>query len=507
MAGSLVKKPNQNIDYTAEMLQELHRCSNDPIYFIEKYVKIQHAKRGEIRFIMFDFQKTIIQSYMEHRWNIVLTSRQVGKTVTSACYLLWYAIFRFDSNILITSRRDEDAMKIVEKIKYAYEGLPDWLRPSAVEYSKHQVVFDNKSKIAAQPTTENTGRGDAITILYLDEFAFVPPRIAEEFWAGIIPTLSTGGDCIITSTPNGDEDTFSSIWVGAISQTNGFNAIEVQWDEHPDRDEHYKKAMIAKIGELRWRQEYNNEFLSSQESLISGLRLGSFKHTVPIGAANGFRFWEKFEQGKTYVIGVDVGTGTGGDHSTIECFTFPDMNQVAEFRDNNTPTPMFANKLVWLLNKIEKAGGESFYSVENNGVGEGVIASIIQMENMSDEDIPGTMIHDKGRGVRGLNTSNRSKLASCMELKSMIDIVKPKMTIKSKLLITELKFYVRRGASFSARVGATDDLVAGILVMLRVARVAAEYDIEAFEQLYSLNPEDMEYEDDFDGEEGMPMVF
>jgi len=197
----LIKSPGIKIEYTPEMIQELKICSKDPIYFIERYVRIQHPILGDIPFKMYDFQKRIIRSYLSHRWNVVLTSRQIGKTVTSACYLLWYAIFRFDSNILITSRRNSDAMDIVTKVRYAYEGLPDWLRPGAREYSKHVIAFDNGSRISAEATTENTGRGQAITILYLDEFAFVPPGIAEQFWTSITPTLSclTGGTMVLTS--------------------------------------------------------------------------------------------------------------------------------------------------------------------------------------------------------------------------------------------------------------------------------------------------------------------
>jgi len=500
--AKLIKSPGVQTEYTSEMLLELKKCSEDPVYFIENYVRIQHPIRGDIPFIMYDFQKRIIRGYLSHRWNVVLTSRQIGKTVTSACYLLWYAIFRFNSEILITSRRNSDAMDIVGKIRYAYEGLPDWLRPGVREYSKHSIVFDNNSAISAEATTENTGRGQAITILYLDEFAFVPPGIADAFWSSIIPTLSAGGDCIITSTPNGDEDTFSSIWVGAISKTNGFYATQVDWWEHPDRDEEYKRQMSAKIGELKWRQEYGNEFLSAQESLISGIRLIGMKATKIQGERNGFKLWEPFKDGKVYVVGVDVGTGTGGDYSTIQCFTFPELEQVAEFKDNTVATPAFTGKLVWLLKQIDKAGGDSFYSVENNGVGEGVIASLMQLENMIDEDIPGTMIHDRGKSVRGLNTSNRHKLSACMELKNLLDIARPKILIRSKELITELKFYIRKAAGFQARIGATDDLIAAILVMLRVTRVAADYDIEAFDRLYGINSEeDLMGEDE---EESLP---
>ena len=507
MTQDLIKRPGVDINYAEDQLFEVDRCSSDPIYCMEKYFRIQHATRGEIPFKMYAFQKEMIRGYLEHRWNIVLTSRQVGKTVTAACYLLWYAMFREDSNILITSRRNQDAMDIVAKVRYAYEAIPDWLRPGVREYSKHHIVFDNDSRIFSETTTENTGRGQAITILYLDEFAFVPPGIAEQFWASITPTLSTGGDCIITSTPNGDEDTFSSLWVGAVSQKNGFHPFEVQWDEHPDRDEDFKLQTISKIGELRWRQEYENEFLSSNESLISATRLIGLASDPNFVERNGFRFWEDFQEGAEYVIGVDPGTGTGGDNSTIQCFKFPELTQAAEFMNNRLPTPMFTGKLVWLLKEIEKAGAESYYSVENNGVGEGVIATLQQLEDIVEEDIPGTMIHDSGRTVRGLTTTPRKKLAACMELKNLLDRSSPKLHVKSRRTITELKFYIRKGPSFEARIGATDDLVAALLIMLRVTKVAAEHDLEAFDQIYSMDEEILgELDEDGTGEPDMPIL-
>lgn len=201
-----------------------------------------------------------------------------------------------------------------------------------------------------------------------------------------------------------------------------------------------------------------------------------------------------------------MGTGTGGDYSTIQCFSFPGLKQVAEFRDNEISTPLFAGKLVWLLKYIAARGGESFFSVENNGVGEGVIASISQMEDMMEEDIPGTFIHDFGKSVRGMNTSKKKKLTVCMELKNLLDTANPRIHIRSKRLITELKFFVRKGPSFMARIGATDDLVDGLLIMLRVTKEAAQWDLDAFEQLYSWEGD---MEDDLMGEdtaEAMPII-
>ena len=133
----------------------------------------------------------------------------------------------------------------MQRIRYAYESVPDHIRAGVTEYNKGSLSFDNGSRIVSATTTENTGRGMSLSLVYLDEFAFVPPRIAAEFWTALSPTLSTGGKCIVTSTPNSDDDTFANIWHQAIQQTdefgeetevgtNGFRAFRVNWQEHPD---------------------------------------------------------------------------------------------------------------------------------------------------------------------------------------------------------------------------------------------------------------------------------
>ena len=321
-------------------------------------------------------------------------------------------------------------------------------------------------------------------MLYLDEFAFVTPRIADEFWTSILPTLSTGGGCIITSTPNTDEDKFSEIWHKAITEQNGFAAVEVRWDEHPDRDDEFRRDTIAKIGELKWRREYNNEFLSSTETLISAMRMAHWKTKEPLTVNNNFKFWSGLKKGQKYVIGVDVGTGTGGDYSVIQCFSFPQLEQIAEFRENTFSTPQLTIRLVWLLNMIDKIGGESFYSIESNGVGEGVIAAIEQIEDAKNIEIPGVMFHDAGKNKRGYYTSNKSKLASCMQIKDLLDNDHPKMNIHSKMLMAEFKFFVRTGASFAAKIGFTDDLISALLVLVRVVQDAAEYDDTDYASIY-----------------------
>lgn len=269
-----IKKAGDVCDLTAEQLTEIHRCMygyddpilgrrlSGPVYFARNYARIQHPKKGDISFEMYPFQERMIDLYLNNNKVIVLASRQVGKTTVAMAFLLWYAIFVPNKTILIAANRNKNAMEIIDKIQYCYEYLPLWMKPGVEDdgWNKHECKFDNKSRIISDATSGSTGRGFSISLLYLDEFAFVAPNVQEEFWTSILPTLSTGGAAIITSTPNGAVDKFATIWRGAIhdSNTNGvqFVPMQVHWDEPPGRNEKFKQDHIAMLGELKWRQEY-----------------------------------------------------------------------------------------------------------------------------------------------------------------------------------------------------------------------------------------------------------
>lgn len=256
--NKFIKPANTETEYTPEQLIELKRCASDPVYFIKTYVKIQHPTKGAVAFELYDFQEKLIRSFHNNDFNIVLASRQVGKSITSASYLLWYAMFHFDKTVLIASNKNSGAMEMIYRIRFAYESLPFWLKPGVTDdgYNKHAVGFDNGSRIISAATSEDTGRGMSISLLFLDEFAFVAPGIQDEFWTAIKPTLSTGGSCIIASTPNGDMNIFAQLWRAAVVEANSFIATWVKWDEPPGRDIKFKEKEIADIGERKWMQEY-----------------------------------------------------------------------------------------------------------------------------------------------------------------------------------------------------------------------------------------------------------
>jgi hypothetical protein len=267
---SLVKAGHSTVAYTMETLEEFQNCldpDTGPLYFLENFMKIQHPTKGGIPFKPYPYQLDLIENYNNYRYSINMLGRQMGKTAVAAGYLLWYAMFKSDSTILVAAHVAKAAAEIMNRIRYAYESCPDHIRAGVTEYNKQSISFDNGSRIVSSTTTETTGRGMALTLVYLDEFAFVRPNIAAEFWTSLSPTLATGGKCIVTSTPNSDDDTFATIWSGAINTfdefgnetdvgINGFKGYMSIWDQHPDRDESWADGEIGRIGEERFRREH-----------------------------------------------------------------------------------------------------------------------------------------------------------------------------------------------------------------------------------------------------------
>jgi hypothetical protein len=266
--------------YTAQQLREFAACADPvtgPMYFMDNFFFIQHPVKGRLLYHPFDYQRRLIDVYHNYRFSISMMPRQTGKSTSAAGYLLWYAMFVPDSTILIAAHKYTGSQEIMQRVRYAYESVPDHIRAGVTSYNKGSIDFDNGSRIVSATTTENTGRGMSISLLYADEFAFVRPTIATEFWTSISPTLATGGKAIITSTPNSDEDQFALLWKGANRcedefgnptevGVNGFKAYRSYWNEHPDRDENWARQQRAALGVERFRREMD---CISGDSLIT----------------------------------------------------------------------------------------------------------------------------------------------------------------------------------------------------------------------------------------------
>lgn len=491
-----LKKPNEELEYNPEQLQELQKCSVDPIYFIKNYVKVQHPKRGMIPLILYDYQEDMIRCFQKNQFSICLASRQVGKTTTSAAYLLWYACFFFDKTVLVASNKNENAMEMVFRIQKMYEEMPHWLKPGVKDFNKHMIAFDNGSRILSQATTETTGRGLAISKLFLDELCFVRAGIQFEMWTSISPTLATGGECIIASTPNGDSDLFAELWRGAEAGTNGFVPVFVPWDAPPGRDEEFKRQQIGKIGERKFKQEYECQFISTSSNLFDSVALQRLSETAKkIPAAKlsitpktnadeeqqqyDITTWGNVGRRKTYLIAVDPATGTDSDFSTIEVFEHPSLVQVAEFRDNTIQTPNLYKLIKAIILYFQNRGtNEVYYTFENNGIGEGLAALYNNDQNPSDA----SLLSEEGSMRIGFRTG-KGKVGTCLKLKELVE--KGKMTCNSVALYKEMKSYTKKGAGYAAQSGATDDLISACLLIIRMLESLASYDDDAFQQLYA----------------------
>lgn len=487
----LVKKGHTKDAYNQEQLTQLMRCIDDPVYFTETFVKIQHPTKGSVNFKLYPFQKEMIEAFAENRFVIGLTARQMGKTTTSAAYLLWLAMFRPDTKILIAANKFAAAMEIMDRIRYSYEECPNFIRAGVVEYNKGTITFDNGSRIIARATTPDAGRGLSITLLYLDEFAFVRPTMAQDFWTAIQPTLSTGGSCIITSTPKSDEDQFAQIWKGANQNTddygnpipggigrNNFKPILVKWDAHPERDAAWAEPFRLSLGEAKFRQEFECEFVSDDETLINPLTLTALVSQEPEHYTGQVRWYQEPEPNKAYMIALDPSLGTGGDNSAIEVFQYPEMIQVAEWKHNQTTAAGQVRILMQILlilhqtlreDPRQEGDPQLFWTVENNTIGETILQII---EDTGEQNFPGHFISEarkagsNRRFRKGLNTDQRKKLAACGKFKSLME--SSRMTVNSRELIKELKMFVASGGSYAAKLGEKDDLVMATLLVVRM---------------------------------------
>jgi hypothetical protein len=449
-------------------------------------------------------------------------------TTTAAAYLLWRALFIPSTTILICGLTFAGALEIMDRIRFGYENLPDHIRDEVPEYNKGTIKFKNGSKIVSRATTPNSGRGLSITLLYVDEFAALSPQLANQFWSAISPTLSTGGSCIITSTPQDSEDLFSQIYRGSVDVTdefgnprpdgvgkNGFFGMTFPWQVHPDRDEQWAKEWRDKLGEAKFRQEMSCEFISDSETLINALTLSHMKGITPEFYTDTVRWYKDPSANKSYVIGLDPSLGTGGDYAAIQVFELPEMIQIAEWQHNNTDPRGQVRQLMRILLFIDQtlrdshrqAGDpEIFWTVENNTIGEAILLII---EDTGEERFPGIFISEKKRKGqtrrfrKGMNTDNKKKLSACARAKSLIE--SGRMLVNSDQLVKELKTFVAAGSTYKAKPGTHDDLVSAMLLNVRMLDVVLNWSANAPIELREYINEDELYGNGSD--EPMPITF
>lgn len=508
MAGYMpIKKPGTEVEYTDEMLADLERCAEDPIYFMEKFCYIQ-TEGGAKLFPPFEYQKEMVDTFKNQRNCVLLTARQMGKTTVAAAFILWYAMFHENQTILVMGNNQAAALEIMSRIRYSYEECPDHIRDGVVDYNKLQIKFENKSRIISRATTASAARGLSVNLLYLDEFAFVAPNLQEEFWSAVSPTLAaTGGKCIITSTPNTETDKFAQIWfdsqkvldangfervdgVGA----NGFKGIKVSWEKNPNRDEKWAEEERYKVGESMFLREHCCEFVTYQETLVDAVKLREIKNKTvrkPIGTTGKVRWFKKLRAGMTYLFALDPAMGTGGNNAAISVYEVPSLKQVAEWCDNNTDIPgqlTLMNRLLRMvhleLRKMGDTNPDLYWTFENNTVGEAAVVTVMQM---GIENFPGMMLNEPrktrtGKIRKGMTTSASSKKTACFTLKKLVE--RGQLEVASEVLHKELNDFIAKdheSTKFAAKEGCTDDVVSATLLITRMIQVVSKYEMELAE--------------------------
>jgi len=465
-----LKKVNTPEEFTKEQIIEYQKCSENPVYFMEEYIKVVSLDDGLVPFKMYPFQQHIVNTIHDNRFTICKLPRQSGKSTTTISYLLHYALFNPNSNIAILANKSSTARDILGRLQLAYENLPKWLQQGVINWNKGNIELENKSAIVAAATSSSAIRGGSYNIIFLDEFAFVPANIAEMFFSAVYPTISSGQKTkmIIVSTPYGMNQ-FYKLWKDAEEGRNDYVPIEVHWSEVPGRDEAWKEATIRNTSAEQFQQEFECEFLGSVNTLISPAKIKNMAFTTPKTSSAGLDVYEDPIKDKTYVITVDVARGVLKDYSA---FVVLDVSQmpyrvVAKYKNNDIKPLVFPS----IIDRVGKAYNKAHVLVETNDLGQ-QIAEALNFELEYDNllmttnrgragQILGAMFSGRGSGF-GVKMTKQIKKIGCANIKTLIE--SDKVQITDFNIIEEMSTFVRRGQSWQADEGNNDDLMMCLVI-------------------------------------------
>ena len=466
-----LKRANTPINFTKEDVEEYLRCKKDPVYFARNYVKIVSLDEGLVGFDMYDFQEKLIRNFHEKRFNICKMPRQTGKSTTCVAFLLHYAVFNDSVNIGILANKAATARELLGRLQTAYENLPKWMQQGILSWNKGSMELENGSKILAASTSASAVRGMSFNIIFLDEFAFVPNHIAEQFFSSVYPTITSGKSTkvIMVSTPHGMNH-FYRYWHDAQRGKNEYTPTEVHWSEVPGRDSEWKAQTIANTSEQQFKVEFECEFLGSVDTLISVSKLRNLVFEDPIkNNGKGLVVYEEPEEEKNYIITVDTARGIDHDYSAFVVFditNFP-YKTVARYKNNEIKPMLFPS----IILEMAKAYNDAYVLVEVNDIGEQV-ASILQYdleyENMLMCSMRGRAGQIVGSGFSGKKTqmgvrmTQAVKKTGCSNLKALIE--EDKLFTNDYDIIAELTTFVQKKQSWEAEDGCHDDLAMCLVI-------------------------------------------
>nr|BAR30806.1 terminase large subunit [uncultured Mediterranean phage uvMED] len=471
-----LKAANVEMSFTPDQVQEWLKCADDPVYFTRNYIKIVSLDEGLVPFKMWDFQEDMINRFHTNRFNIAKLPRQTGKSTTVVSYLLHYCIFNDNVNIGILANKLSTSRELLGRLQLAYENLPKWMQQGIVSWNKGSLELENGSKIMAASTSSSAVRGMSFNIIFLDEFAFVPTHIAEQFFSSVYPTISSGKSTkvIIISTPNG-MNMFYKLWHDAERGKNEYVTTEVHWSQVPGRDAKWKEQTIANTSQRQFTQEFECEFLGSVDTLIAASKLRTMVYDDPITNNNkGLVVYENPQKEHDYIVTVDVARGVGSDYSAFLVFDitkFP-YRLVARYRNNEIKAIMFPTIIV----DIARGYNRAYILTEVNDIGDQV-ASMMHYDLEYDHilmcamrgragQIVGTGFSGKKTQL-GVKMSKTVKKVGCLNLKTFIE--DDKLVIPDYETIAELTTFISKRDSFEAEEGCHDDLAMCLVIFCWLA--------------------------------------
>ena len=458
--------------------QEYLKCAKDPAYFMRKYCYIQHPTRGRILFNLYPFQDKILHLFKDNQYNIVLKSRQLGISTLSAAYSLWLMLFHKDKNVLALATTQATARNLVTKVIFMYDQLPKWLRLTALEKNKLSLRLKNGSRIAAKSSNTDAARSEAVSLLLIDEAAFID-NIDETFTAAQ-QTLATGGQCLALSTPNGVGNWFHLTWEKAVTQENSFCPIRLPWTVHPERDQKWRDQQDSDLGPRMAGQECDCDFLASGDTVFEPDDMTFFESTYqqdPMerrGVDGNLWVWEGVDYSKSYMVVADVARGDATDYSAFHIFDIESATQVAEYKGKLSPKD-FGNMLVGIASEYN----EALLVVENANIGWATIEQILEREyrnlfysatnNM--ETVESYMHkYERDKLVPGFTMSSRTRP---LVIAKMIEYIRDhSVTIQSKRLMGEMRVFVWKNGKAQAQDRYNDDLIMSCATALYVRDTA-----------------------------------
>ena len=508
-ANPLLKKEGVKFEFTPDQVQEYIKCASDPIYFIENYVKIVHVDRGVVPFEMWDFQENMLQSFHDNRFSICKLPRQVGKSTTSVAYILHQVLFNENYVVAILANRAPTARELLQKLKLAFEYLPMFLKQGIKEWNKGSIYLANGSRVLADSTSGSSVRGFSFNLIFLDEFAFVPNNIAEEFFNSTYPTISSGktSKVVIVSTPNG-MNLFYKMWMDAVEKKSNYKPFEIHWSQVPGRDQAWREETIKNTSERQFAQEFETEFLGSSNTLISGYKLQQLRYTNPVAEHDKMKIYEHpIKEGVNdaksdhlYCICVDVSEGKNLDSSAFSVIDISSTpyRQVATYASSSI-TPILFPTVIY---NAARYYNDAYILIEinNNPQVADFIHADLEYENLlkvfTGNKKPQQLSAGFARGIQmGLKMSVQVKQIGCSNLKTLIE--GDKLLIQDFDTYSELTTFEQHKTSFAAAEGANDDNVMSLVMFgwastQKYLREIVNHDIRKQIQLENMNQFDEE---------------